>query len=159
MTASIPGGFDEIRVVLIHTGVHVLHKELGPNLSKYATDVLRKKGRLSKPLCYAIDGVGSDSSSDEDLMVSEDSSTPGRKREAFKRAIRKTWRDTSLAFRPSYDLAADYATGGFSGAAIAGLVRCAGSLALARARKDGSGVDGLLITLQDAKEALKETKE
>ncbi len=35
---------DEIRVVLVHTGDQVLHRELGPNLSKYATDVLRKKG-------------------------------------------------------------------------------------------------------------------
>jgi len=55
-----------------------------------------------------------------------------------------------------YDLAADYATGAYSGADIAGLVRCAGSIALARARRDGFGVDGLLITLDDAKAALRE---
>ena len=38
---------------------------------------------------------------------------------------------------------------GFSGADIAGLVRCAGSIALARAREDGGGVEGLIITLED----------
>lgn len=35
---------DEIRVVLIHSGERVLHRELGVNLSEYATEVLRKKG-------------------------------------------------------------------------------------------------------------------
>ena len=49
-------------------------------------------------------------------------------------------------------------TPGFSGADIAGLVRCAGSIALARARKTGNGIDSLLITLEDAKEALEEVK-
>jgi len=33
-----------IRVILIHNGDQVLHRELGAGLSKYATDVLRKKG-------------------------------------------------------------------------------------------------------------------
>lgn len=33
-----------IRVILIHTGNQVLHRELGAELSKYATDVLRKRG-------------------------------------------------------------------------------------------------------------------
>jgi hypothetical protein len=55
-------------------------------------------------------------------------------------------------------LAADYATGNYSGVNIAGLVRCAGSIALSRARKDGTGVQGLLITLNDIKKALKEVK-
>jgi vesicle-fusing ATPase len=68
-------------------------------------------------------------------------------------------RITPSVLNAAYDLAADYATGGFSGADIAGLVRCAGSLALARARSDGFGVDGLLITLDDAKEALREVKQ
>jgi len=57
-----------------------------------------------------------------------------------------------------FDLAADYATGNYSGVNIAGLVRCAGSIALSRARKDGTGVQGLLITLNDVKKALKEVK-
>ena len=59
--------------------------------------------------------------------------------------------------RPQYDLAAE-PTKGFSGAEIAGLVRAAGSRALSRARQDGSGIDGLLITLEDVKEALEEVK-
>ncbi|MEZ6153529.1 MAG: FAD-dependent oxidoreductase [Pirellulaceae bacterium] len=33
-----------IRVILVHNGDQVLHRELGAGLSKYATDVLRKKG-------------------------------------------------------------------------------------------------------------------
>jgi len=51
-----------------------------------------------------------------------------------------------------YDLADE--TKGFSGADIAGLVRCAGSIALSRVRKDGGGVGALLITLDDVKQAL-----
>lgn len=39
-----------------------------------------------------------------------------------------------------------------------GLVRNAGSIALARCRKDGSGIDGLLITLDDVMNALEEVK-
>eukprot|EP00980_Cylindrotheca_fusiformis_P001294 scaffold333_cov133-Cylindrotheca_fusiformis.AAC.20 len=49
-------------------------------------------------------------------------------------------------------------TKGFSGADIQGLVRCAGSLALARARKDGSGIEGLLITFEDMLNATKELR-
>ncbi|QEG43069.1 FAD-dependent oxidoreductase [Roseimaritima ulvae] len=33
-----------IRVILVHTGDQVLHRELGAELSKYATNVLRKRG-------------------------------------------------------------------------------------------------------------------
>jgi len=57
------------------------------------------------------------------------------------------------------DLAADRWTGGFSGADIEGLVRCAGSIALSRARVDGSGVDGLLITTEDVAQAIRELKQ
>jgi len=57
-----------------------------------------------------------------------------------------------------YDLAADYATGGFSGADIAGLVRCAGSIALARSRQQGNSIDNLIVTLSDVKQALEEAK-
>jgi vesicle-fusing ATPase len=49
-------------------------------------------------------------------------------------------------------------TKGFSGADIQGLVRCAGSLALVRARSDGSGIEGLLITLEDMLNAITELK-
>jgi hypothetical protein len=41
---------------------------------------------------------------------------------------------------------------------FAGLVRNAGSIALGRARADGSGVNGLLITLEDVLQALDEVK-
>lgn len=130
-------------------------------------DALRKKGRLSKPLCCAIDGVFNTFSSDETLFeVSTDSniesrhvvSTKGRKRRAIKRALSQALSDAKSIVQPAYDLAADSSTSGFSGADIAGLVRCAGSLALARARKVGNGVDDLLITLEDVKKALQEVR-
>ena len=57
-----------------------------------------------------------------------------------------------------YDLADDAITGGWSGADLEGLVRCAGSIALSRARKDGGGVEALQITLDDVKQALVEVK-
>ncbi len=64
----------------------------------------------------------------------------------------------SLRGRFSVDLADDDFTGGFSGVDIAGLVRNAGSIALAKARADGRGVEGLLVSLEDVKCALKEMK-
>lgn len=126
-------------------------------------DALRKNGRLSKPLCCAIDGVpcssssnNSDRSSDDtysnDLNSELENSGQKRKRDKLKQGVLKLF--TSV--RPFYDLAVE--TRGFSGADIAGLVRSAGSLALSRSRYDGSGVEGLLITLEDAKQALKEVK-
>jgi vesicle-fusing ATPase len=129
-------------------------------------EALRRKGRLSMPLCQAIDGVSSSSwnrpealssLSSDSAIVSDNGNEPRiRKRDAFKRKISQAWSDASSVMKPTYDLAADANTAGFSGADIAGLVRCAGSLALSRARRDGNGVDGLLITLEDAKQALKE---
>ncbi len=125
-------------------------------------DSLRKNGRLSKPLCCAIDGVPCSSSNHNPAHsantavydAKSEPANPGneRKRDKFKQGLLKLF--TSV--RPCYDLAVD--TRGFSGADIAGLVRSAGSLALSRARHDGSGVEGLLITLEDAKQALKEVK-
>lgn len=56
------------------------------------------------------------------------------------------------------DLSAEGLTGGFSGADLEGLVRCAGSIALSRARQQGHGIDGILITLDDVAQALKEIK-
>jgi vesicle-fusing ATPase len=116
-------------------------------------DALRKKGRLSKPLCCAIDGVAD---YDAEPIVGGEPyrSVPGRKRDAVKRVLNRI--APSVINMPTFDLAADYATGGYSGADIAGLVRCAGSIALARARRDGFGVDGLLVTLDDVKQALRE---
>lgn len=49
-------------------------------------------------------------------------------------------------------------TKGFSGADIQGLIRCAGSLALARARIDGGGIAGLLITREDMLNGIAELK-
>jgi SpoVK/Ycf46/Vps4 family AAA+-type ATPase len=54
----------------------------------------------------------------------------------------------------AYDLATE--TEGFSGADIAGLVRCAGSRALARVRKDGTGVECIILTLDDVRQAIDE---
>jgi vesicle-fusing ATPase len=116
-------------------------------------DALRKKGRLSKPLCCAIDGVA-DYDREAATGGNLDETVPGRKRDAVKRVLNRI--APSVISLPTYDLAAYYATGGYSGADIAGLVRCAGSIALARARRDGFGVDGLLVTLDDVKQALKE---
>jgi vesicle-fusing ATPase len=107
---------------------------------------LRERGRLSMPLCCAIDGVASNG---------EES---GSSQQVVSTTSRKLWnRLNPRRFgRRSFDLAA--ATQGFSGADIAGLVRSAGSLALSRARRDGSGVEGLLITLEDVQQALTEVK-
>ena len=138
-------------------------------------DALRRRGRLSQPLCQAIDRVSSldgdvpaaqaDTevySNSDDVNADEELPTErkGRKRRVLKKAMYKVIDKVPVVGRPVYDLAADYATGGFSGADIAGLVRCAGSIALTRARRDGNGVEGLLIhvTLEDVKQALQEVK-
>ena len=61
-----------------------------------------------------------------------------------------------MTARPTYYLAAHANTGGSSGGSGHSglLMRCAGSLVLSRARRDGSGVEGLLITLEDVQQAL-----
>ena len=82
-------------------------------------------------------------------------STSGQRRNKVGYWIRKIAPTLRVA---QFDLASDEVTGGFSGADIAGLVRCAGSLALARARREGYGIDGLLITLEDVKAAVKEVR-
>lgn len=123
------------------------------------TYALRKKGRLSQPLCNAIDGVTS--AFTNNLAVEESNSevklesTSGRKRRAIKRAT-SNFINLLSPNNAVFDLAE--VTDGFSGAELAGLVRCAGSIALSRLRKDGSGIDSLLITLDDMKRALEEVK-
>jgi ATPases of the AAA+ class len=115
-------------------------------------NALRKKGRLSKPLCCAIDGVKykeSVSRDEYDQGQIQDVSSI-RKRDKVKKILKQV---SPLSNR-KFDLAV--ATDGFSGADIAGLVRCAGSIALARTRNAGGGIDDLLITLDDVKLALKE---
>lgn len=138
-------------------------------------DALRRRDRLSKPLCCAVDGVAGYDDADGGMEYGaagtasgggtgsgDDTAGPsrGRKRRAIKRAVKKVMSAApiNLTGRPAYDLSADALTGGMSGADLAGLVRCAGSIALARARRDGGGVDGLLITLDDVKEALEEVR-
>jgi SpoVK/Ycf46/Vps4 family AAA+-type ATPase len=111
---------------------------------------LRQRGRLSRPLCEAIDGFASDSTTH----------TEGR-RMSFLPWINKM---TSVPYRYGSrrirDLAADRWTGGFSGADIAGLVRCSGSIALSRSRNQGGGtIDSLLITIEDVNQALNEVKQ
>ena len=113
---------------------------------------LRQRGRLSQPLCRAIDGQTT-----QQLSLKDESH--GKGSSSWKSRLRRlpsvSWTVKSGSIR---DLAADRWTGGFSGADLEGLVRNAGSLALSRARKDGSGVNGLLITLEDVRLALQESK-
>jgi len=111
---------------------------------------LRKKGRLSKPLCEAIDGKIYSEIEGNDMEFEY-----GKKRKAVRQAFRKLTLNLPLS-ASAYDLAA--VTDEFSGADIAGLVRCAGSIALSRARVNGSGIQGLFLTLEDVKEALVELK-
>mmetsp|Transcript_13871 Transcript_13871/g.30241 ORF Transcript_13871/g.30241 Transcript_13871/m.30241 type:complete len:778 (+) Transcript_13871:163-2496(+) len=114
---------------------------------------LRTRNRLSYPLRCAIDGVAS--SSDEETPGKAKSSRE-RKRRVLKQAASSVVDFISTRHIPVYDLADE--TEGFSGADIEGLVRCAGSRALSRARKDGCGVESLLITLDDVKQGLIEVK-
>lgn len=120
-------------------------------------DALRKKGRLSQPLCCAIDGVkfmGGFEDDDNDAAAKKELvRIKMRKRDRVKRFIQKVG---SHLPGTNFDLAA--ATEGYSGADIAGLVRCAGSLALARTRNMGGGIDDLMITLDDVKASLKEVR-
>jgi SpoVK/Ycf46/Vps4 family AAA+-type ATPase len=113
--------------------------------------MLRKKNRLSFPLRCAIDGVGFSHGHGD--MMGEAKATRGRKGHALKR-VAGIAVDFISAKRTVYDLADK--TEGFFGADIEGLVRCAGSRALSRARKDCGGVESLFITLDDVKEDIEE---
>jgi vesicle-fusing ATPase len=139
-------------------------------------NALRKRGRLSHPLCCAIDGVPLaeqpsviwpiNGGLSLDLAANRETdgaqvldTTKGNRNKYPKSWIRTVFHRTVGSLGVGvFDLAADSVTGGFSGADIAGLVRCAGSLALSRARKDGYGIDGLVITLDDVKQALREVR-
>ena len=111
---------------------------------------LRRRNRLSYPLLCAIDG---DSSNYEE-PAEEATPCRRRKRRALRRIAKRFFDGVPLFRRITYDLAAE--TEGFSGADIAGLVRCAGSRALARVRADGAGVECIIITLDDVKQAIDE---
>lgn len=117
-------------------------------------NALRNKGRLSKPLCCAIDGVKFDGNfHDESVKEMQTIRIKMRKRDRVKKFIKKVGHALPGSY---FDLAA--ATEGYSGADIAGLVRCAGSLALARTRNSGGGIDELMITLDDVKASFYEVK-
>jgi ATP-dependent 26S proteasome regulatory subunit len=133
--------------------------------------LLRYNGRLSRPLCQAMDGVmageteerASSNNNDNGKGGSTLSSSKKRKRDAVKHAWNRAARIVPLRFKIRHgerfvDLAADKYTAGYSGADLAGLVRCAGSIALGRARQNGNGVEGLLIALEDVLLALEEVK-
>lgn len=109
-------------------------------------EALRRRGRLSEPLCRAIDG-----------LQEHDPSENIFKRISYRSKIYSVLRSTRTQI--IRDLASDSITGGFSGADCSGLVRCAGSIALARARSQGmGGIETLIITLDDVAQALKEVK-
>ena len=109
---------------------------------------LRQNGRLSPSLCHAIDGTPPNNTH----TSSDTTTTSTSKRMKLKQSIQRVFQR-----RHFFDVAME--TNGFSGADIAGLVRCAGSIALSRARNNGNGsIDTLLITLQDVKDALQEVK-
>eukprot|EP00985_Skeletonema_marinoi_P007762 scaffold3453_cov230-Skeletonema_marinoi.AAC.14 len=114
---------------------------------------LRERGRLSQPLCHAIDGPATRSRNSDEIDSSE---KRGKKRRKLKNATYNIIDYLSSASAKNVDLADE--THGFSGADIEGLVRCAGSIALSRARRDGGGVESLLITLDDVQQALLEVK-
>ena len=124
-------------------------------------DPLRRSGRLLQPLIQAIGTIDGGNRLTDSAIPNNESATrhPRSKRKAVKLAMhRVTQRLPMLQRHYGDDLAADYATGGFSGADIAGLVRCAGSIALARSRQQGDSIDNLIVTLNDVKQALEEVE-
>lgn len=107
-------------------------------------NALRKRGRLSQPLLEAIDG--------REIELSKIS------KQSNHQARPRFWKGWNRR-RGRVDLASDGYTKGFSGADIAGLVRCAGSIALARTRRQDDGsLESLVITLDDVLEGLEEVK-
>jgi len=94
-------------------------------------DSLRRCGCLSQPLCRAIDG-------EVNLNFKQFN------RKVMNKAMNYAKRSMPFSKAKIVDLSEESVTGGFSGADLAGLVRCAGSIALSRSRQKGDGVDGLL---------------
>jgi vesicle-fusing ATPase len=102
---------------------------------------LRRHGRLSQPLCDALDGVARNSK---------------RKIPLFSDGLGK---ERPFSTPVIGDLSADRWTGGMSGADLAGLVRCSASFALARLRLQGdSDIANLFITLDDVARAMREVR-
>jgi SpoVK/Ycf46/Vps4 family AAA+-type ATPase len=133
----------------VHVEIPPPNQEGRREILRIHFSALRQRGRLSRPLCEAIDGYAGTATY-----------TEGRRMSFFpwsKKVKSVPYRYGSRRIR---DLAADRWTGGFSGADIAGLVRCAGSIALSRSRKQGGGtIDSLLITLEDVVQALNEVQQ
>ena len=131
----------------VHVEIPLPTKEGRREILAIQFGALRARGRLSQPLCRALDGTKS--GHDELSFDSEDEES------SFFR-----FRGNVLGKGRIRDLAADRWTGGWSGADIAGLVRSAGSIALARTRDQGGTVpDDLLITVEDVRDALQEVKQ
>jgi len=118
---------------------------------------LRRNGKLSRPLCLAIDGVKETIHSVDEIKNNNKTSHRRRFQEGMIRSVLRKSIFAVRRRRGIYDLAS--VTEGFTGADLAGLVRCAGSIALSRTRQDGTGVEGLLITLKDVEQALIEMKQ
>lgn len=124
----------------VHVEIPLPDEEGRREILKIHFGALRKRARLSPPLITAIDG-----------------------RKSRLPNIGRRWRPIRSRFarrtESTCDLASDYYTKGFSGADLAGLVRCAGSIALGRTRlQDDGSIDSLVLTLEDVLHALNEVK-
>ena len=124
--------------------------EIRRNMIKAHFEAPRRSGQLSKSLCRALVGA-------EEYDVWRD---PMAKDEA--RVLRKPLfrvrnligRIVPTFLKPTYDLAAEYATGGLTSNEVADIVRFAGNRALDRARYEANNIEEFAITLEDVKAAL-----
>lgn len=124
---------------------------------------LRQNNRLSLELTCAIDGIpllqnSTINETKNKYMTLQQLPAPILLQKLVRFATRTAKQQQQQKYKDCYDLASDSVTGGFTGADIAGLVRCASSIALSRSRKNGTGISGLLVTLDDVKRALVEVK-
>ncbi|GAX21615.1 hypothetical protein FisN_29Hh050 [Fistulifera solaris] len=130
----------------VHIEIPLPDQQGRREILKLQFDALRRSGRLSQPLCRAIDG------DTKARMYMR-----GWQRRLLRRLPIKMFAVPSVS--EIFDLSAPRWTGGWSGADIAGLVRSSGSLALKRTRNQGGTIpDDLLITLEDVRMASREMK-